>query len=175
MNNLERRLRDQRTIEAIRKNFMGFAGKLAAIAKTLGSSIQVHGAELYDITFYSGTPDLWDEAEDDLPTAEWDTNVASIGYVFDGLSRGQHIEIFLLKEENKITVNFKGYKVYEEMNGKLEDYAPFEEWESLIDILYKQAQNEAKQRGIVLQDEKKEEEVQKKESFLKELRTRWGI
>jgi len=176
MNNVERRLRDQRTLEAMRNNYMGFQGKLAAIARVLGDPIQHHESELYDVMMYDGTPESWEDTFNEfLPTAEWGTRVVSLGHNFDGLSRGYHLEIHLWRPDNRIIVNYKGYTVYTEMNGRLEGYAPFPEWESLIDILYKQAQNRAKDKGISLKEDQEVQQVVEKESFLKKLRMRWGI
>ncbi len=174
MNNLERRIQEQRTIDAIGKNLMGFGGKLALISKTLGSPIRDHFSYI-DESFFSGTPDSSEFDEEDMPVFGEEESVRTIGYVFDGLSIGKHIEITANKETNKIVVSYKGYVVYSETNGTLDSYAPFIEWESLIDYLYKQAQNKAKQQGIELAQQTEQQNTQIKDSFLKKLRMKWGI
>lgn len=174
MNDKEKRIKEQRLIEAAKKNFLGANGKLGSICRYLGESIKGTGGVFYDSYEYNF--DNWGEEDpNDLPTEELDTSVYSMGYVFDGLSRGMHLEIKYLKYEKKLSCHYKGYEVYTEVAGDLTGYAPFPEWEILIDKLYKVAKNTARAKKIQFTKEQKIEGTVKAKGFLQKMRERWGI
>lgn len=185
----EKVIREKRTIEATKKNLMGVTGKFGIIAQVLGHPVVRQGTGLMDQSFlddpyedftqseYGTTmsgqlgPEIWrdeiKEADDDLVVHE--------GFVFDGLSRGLHLEIKYFFYKQKIEVSFKGYQVYKEVAGELFGYSPSSDWEAKIDRLYKAAKEEAKRN-------KRFEEVQlgqkierKKANFWDRLRQRWGV
>ena len=110
-----------------------------------------------------------------MPTFGDHETVYEIGWIYDGLNQGLHLEIKYSNPENKLTVYYKGYEVYREVSGELEAYAPFEEWENAIQELYKISK-------IRQKDKKEKDYINKKEivkkiklSFLEKLRMRWGI
>jgi len=102
----EKVIREKRTIEATGKNFMGITGKMGTIAKVLGSPIIRQGSGMMDVSYMedpfevieserektmSGQdgPEMWrDEIQEMDDAATQDE-----GWVFDGLSRGMHLEI----------------------------------------------------------------------------------
>ena len=119
---------------------------------------------------------------DDTISLDYDTNsigdpvsFTDIGWHFDGLSRGIHLEIKYESEKNELTVQYKGYTVYREIAGELMSYAPFPEWEEKTNQLFKTA------RGIqvqILQKEKKEkiESANKsKEKWWDKVKHKWGL
>jgi len=185
----EKVLREKRTIEATKKNLMGIAGKLGLIAQTLGHPIVRQGSGLMDQTFlddpyedftgseYAPTvsdqlgPEVWrdkiNEASDDLVYDE--------GFVFDGLSRGMHLEIRYIHHKQRIDVSYKGFPVYKEVAGELYAYAPFPEWEDLIDRLYKVARDEAKRNKRFKEVQLGQEIEKQKTRFWERLRLRWGV
>lgn len=174
MNNPElynNRLKEQRTLEAMRKNLMGTAGKFYAIARIIGNPI-IDQSGLYDATMFAGIPQ--EEPEDEIKEFDDDASM-KLGYMFDGLSRGMHLEIVCREDENKILVNFKGYKVYEESNNHLEAYAPFDEWENLVDKLFNLAQNQKKELKPIFQNIRDAQAQKEQKGFLTKLRLRWGI
>lgn len=122
MNEKEKRIKQQRTIEATAKNLLGSNGKLITIAKFMGQPIVSHesggfATEAFGYT-EGQTYDFWNLDSDDadeLPTIqdmseewldeplteEWTTkkrdrknvHIETLGWHFDGLNRGMHLEI----------------------------------------------------------------------------------
>lgn len=174
MNDKEKRIKHNRLIEATEKNLMGASGKLGCICRYLGEPIKGVGGALWDTYEYDFAS--WGEEEmDDLPTAEIDESVYTKGFLFDGLSRGMHLEIKYIADEKKLTCNYKGYEVFREVSGDLEGYAPFDEWESLIDKLYKITQTKAREKKKAEVEVKRKASVAYSKSFLQKLRERWGL
>jgi hypothetical protein len=200
----EKVIREKRTIEATKKNLMGPAGKIGIIVRALGDPIMAQGGSNID-TYYLEDPfEDFSNVEyektlsgqngpvawtDDLIENEGgagaihEDNSNFLGYVFDGLSRGIHIEIQYIRQIDIMTmrqiytlkVHYKGYEVYKEVAGELDAYAPFPEWEDLILRLYKNAKE--KHKSIKDQEYTDLIEVvdKKKASFLDRLRMRWGV
>ena len=149
MNDKEKVIKDQRTIEASRKGFMGLGGKLGCVLKNLGQPIvsQHEGGLMYHSTsledyanmevedpydLRGGTPE---EILDQIEVMDMDeTTIHSLGWMFDGLSRGMQLEIKYVTETNVLTVHYKGHMVYNEIGGELGAYAPMKEWEDCIEI-----------------------------------------
>jgi len=172
----EKVIQEKRTVEATKKNLMGVGGKLGMIARYLGDPIIQQGTSLFD---------LLDEQEpkEEIPSFEDGDHTYHLGWIFDGLSRGMQIEIKLLAvvengevvDYQGLKVAYKGYDVYQEESGELYGYAPFEDWEDMVDKLYKQARQSQK-----VQEEKnnimmeKQNEVAK-QSFIQTLRSKWGL
>ncbi len=177
-------IRREKTVEAVRKNMMGGNGKLGAIARLLGHPIHVDHSGIecdFDDPWALHDPD-------EIPTYG-DGSQNFLGWVWDGLNQGVHMEIRLEgwgTEVNDprafvyegITVNYKGYLVYKEELGELVAYASKHpmvgEWEHLLDSLYERA----RKVKIKLEDER--QEVRQKENkgisqkILEALRMRWG-
>lgn len=177
----EKAIRERRTILAASNNLMGVSGKLGTIARYLGSPIMFQGSALGDsrsLDDYLGEPyDVYDhKSEDQLPTFDEQTAyIAAIGHVFDGLSRGIHLEIKYIDETKSLTVYWKGFPVYREVAGDLYAYAPFDEWESKVNKLYEQARKIAAKYQEEQQLTDAEEAKQKQVNFLQRLRLQWGI
>lgn len=174
MNDKEKRIKEQRLIEAAEKNLMGASGKLGLICKYLGEPIKGVGGALYDSYEYD-FDDWGEEDPDELPTSSLDESVYGLGYLFDGLSRGMHLEIKYLSNEKKLTCNYKGYDVYVEMSGDLKGYAPFPEWETLVDKLHKIAETTSREKRKVAAREEKAEKIAYATEFIQKLRERWGL
>ena len=111
--------------------------------------------------------DKIEEATDDIVFHE--------GFVFDGLSRGLHIEIQYWMRNQKIEVTYKGYQVYKEIGGELFAYAPFDDWEDMIARLYKAAKPRSKELKEQREVEIGEKIQKRKNTFWERLRTRWGV
>lgn len=170
MNPIEK-IKEERLFEATRKNLLGLNGKLGIILHYLGDKIWAHGSLLYDITEF---PDVYEEEnEDELPTFDETEMTAEIGYVFDGLKRGTHLEIKYL--DGTITVHYKGYLVFLEKSGDLECYVPSPEWEDKIDDFYNVAVKLQRKDKKEISKEKKEKEKKEKEGLLKYLLKTWGF
>lgn len=186
--NKEKVIREKRTLEAVKKNMMGPSGKLGIIVKSLGSPIIRQGSNLYDSTSLEDPYDLPIDVDYETTASgqlgpemfrdeilESDDYVEEQGYVFDGLSRGMHLEIQYWYDNQYIKTTYKGFLVYKEVAGELFSYAPFPDWEKLIEQLYKTAKSKAKVIKQV-QEAKLGKQLQKeKQNFWTKLRDRWGI
>jgi len=192
----EKVIREKRTIEATKKNIMGPSGKIGIIVRALGSPIMAQGSTYVDTHYledpYEDFSDMKFETTasgQDGPIA-WrgeiledeggagaihEENPNFLGYVFDGLSRGIHLEIQYMRHEHTMKVHYKGYEVYKEVAGELDAYAPFPEWEDVIVRLYKSAKE--KYKDIKDQEHAEFAEVveRKKATFWNRIRTRWGF
>jgi hypothetical protein len=189
---LESRIKEQRTAEANKKGLMGQSGKIGAVLRTLGSPIvaQTEMSSYLDTEGRSEelqerrTIPVFDAEGVERPTgpewseAEWDATPYSareIGMHFDGLARGMHMEIIYKEDSSELKVNHRGYLVYCEVQGDLQCYIPSEEWEGWVESLYKSARK--------IQRERKEDEFKEKvrraddakKSWLKDMAARWGI
>lgn len=172
MHDKEKAIIEQRTLQATKNNLLGASGKLGTIARYLGSPILKEGYGLYSQTYLEDPF----EVKEEIPTAE-DIMINCEGYVFDGLSRGMHIEIIYIESTSKLTVNYKGYPVYVEVAGDLLAYAPFEnkEWENMVSRLYEQALNKQKKKKETDHEIMVEKAKEKQKSFLERLRLVWGL
>lgn len=189
-------IKEQRTLEATRKKLMGSEGKLGTILKQLGQPIIAHeiGGGMYDQSYLEG----YDAHENDdkrLPTMsmgdeesspegwEWtiepvDADPVScrqVGWHFDGLSRGMHLEIKYDDLTKVLTLHHKGYLVFEETTGDLTAYVPDPEWEKMINDLYVVAEPMKFKKEKEERTDQKELIKHAKKTFLQKLRDRWGV
>ena len=173
MNPIEK-VKTERLIEATRKNLLGIKnGKLGTILRNMGDKVISHGSPLFES--YTTYVDPYEEEQqnDEMPTFDENEAVAEIGYIFDGLSRGIHLEIKYL--ENNLSVTYKGHLVFLEKSGDLECFVPNDEWENKVEDLYKVAvkkQRQVKKEAVV---EKVNREEKAKEDLLKHLWDKWGF
>lgn len=183
----EKVIREKRTIEATHKNLMGITGKIGVIVKTLGYPVVRQGSTS-DISFLEDPYDFVDTEYETTASGQqgpevWRDEILEMGdafsqeegLVFDGLNRGMHLEIKFWHHNQKLEVSYKGYEVYKEIAGELHIYAPFDEWETLINRLYKIAKEESKRSRKYEEVELGKEIQRKKESFWRRLQRRWGV
>jgi hypothetical protein len=182
-------IREQRTIEATKKNFMGPSGKFGMILQAFGTPVIRQGTGLFDSSYmddpygdevyseYGSTasgqrgPLLF---RDEIATTA-DENFYNEGLIFDGLSRGIHLEIVYWHYDSRLQVSFKGYPVYIEIAGELEAYAPTDEWENIIERLAKAGKDRLKSLKKQQEEEIGKKLQEKKASFLQRIRTKWGV
>lgn len=132
--NREKIIQEQRTIEAMKKGYMGLEGKFATIVKRLGYPVIKQGGLNFDQTFLEDYYNL--EDDDALPTMDEEEGSYEIGWSFDGLNRGMNLSILVLFHNREITVRYDGQLVYSELAGDLEGFAPEDGWEQKIDTLF---------------------------------------
>lgn len=203
MNEKEKKIKEQRAIEATKKGYMGgLGGKFGTIMKHLGQPITAHldgSSGSLDVMGVTRTelPSPWFEEEEmycQMPTLGNDVEepggygwadksmvrrqsatTTTIGLHFDGLSRGMHLEMKYGEENSDVNVHYKGYLVYKEVAGDLQAYFPLPEWEKMVEELYKVAK--AKEDEFRKQEKKDrvEEATKIKESWLQKMRKSWGI
>ena len=179
MRSKEEVIREQRTVEAVRKGIMSGEGKLAAIARVFGD--RVHGrhgggrrAMFHEFENLMGLDQnlLYDDEgeEGELPTTS--EGMTASAFLFNGYSRGLHMEIKL--DGPEIWVRWKGEIVYHEMSGELATYAP-SEWEAEIDKLAVAARK--KEHTYIKMADKRDNIIGQrlKEEFLEEMKRKWGL
>lgn len=180
MNDKERQIKDLRTMEAMQKNLLGPAGKFGVIAKYLGDKIYGQGGSNYGASYLD---DPW-AIEEEGPYEYNPTEIQNyedygdphfVGWTFDGMGRGVHLEIRYIDADKELTVWFKGYMVFREVNGDLDCYTPRSEWEDIIERLYDVAFKKKLAREKVRHQEQKAEAKGKALAFLDKLRSKWGI
>ena len=188
MNDKEKILKEQRTIEASRKNLMGLGGKLGCVLKVFGQPIVRHNTgDILEVNYLddymeveqkdpynlrAGTPE---EIMDQLENVEEDFSIHSMGWCFDGLNRGMHLEIKYMSETNELTVFFKGHLVYKEIGGELEAYVPLSEWENSIEQLYPAALEKGNIQKEEVRAAKREEGKEGKQRWLDKMKEKWGL
>lgn len=174
MNDKERRVKEQRYIEASRKMLLGLEGKLGVILKQLGEPIISQGG-----TWFDSTPmiDVWElpDEETGMPTFEEDEAIIEVGMIFDGMSSGIHVEIKYIEDEKALSLRYKGQLVFSEMNDELQCYVPSPEWEKHVDDLFNIAKKREEKKHSEYVEESKLQSKREKLSFLEQLRLRWGI
>lgn len=203
MNEKEKRIKDQRTIEATTKGLMGISGKLGLIVRTIGQPIINQTENGFDeFIGYSSNPfysyDHNEEPEsirtievldafgmpiNEPNSPEWNQNrpkrvresMTTIGWIFDSLNNGTNLEIKYMLENSLLTVQFNGIYVFKECEGDLLTYVPESEWELKINSLFKKAK-EINDKKRNLDKEKKIENAKiEKENWLEKLRKNWGF
>lgn len=102
-------------------------------------------------------------------------NAIPLGWFFDGLSRGMHLEIKYEEAEKSLTVFYKGYEVYKEMGGELFGYAPHDEWENKIEQLYVVARKINEQRKNDAKSDQTKIAEKIKDSWWERTRKKWGL
>lgn len=172
MRNKEDIIRDQRTREAVKKGLMGQGGKLGCIARYLGQEIVRQGGSYYTQNFIDLTG--IQEDENMIPYMEEDETAITEGYMFDGLSRGLHMEIRLSEERSEIYVRWQGDIVYREMAGELYGYCPGE-WEESVDRLFVQAKEKEGREHRAYEERALQAGQRRKEHFLEEMKRKWGL
>lgn len=172
MRNEEEKIKEQRSIEATKKDLMGSDGKLMKILKWLGEPIKSEGAGMWHVNYME---DFYQTDEDEIPTLDEEAEIYISGYLFSGLSRGMQLELMFIEDQKELTVHYEGYLVYQEVSGNLTAYVPSNEWEDKINTLYVMA-NKRRAKELKVEKEIRRQEIDKrKNSWLETLRERWGL
>jgi len=189
---VESRIKEQRTAEANKKGLMGQSGKIGTVLRTLGSPIVAQT----ELSSYLDTEGRGEELQErrkipvfdaegvERPTgnewseADWDSTPYSareVGMHFDGLSRGMHMEIIYKEDSSELSVQHRGYLVYREVQGDLQCYVPSDEWEGWMESLSRLARKVQRERKEEEFRAKVEAAAKAKKSWLGEIASRWGI
>lgn len=200
MNEKEKKIKEQRLIEATKKGLMGISGKIGIIVKVLGQQL-IHQSDggYGDVFGYSSTPFYSQDESDEIQTIEvlddygnpieepnsieWNANKSSrkhetiraIGWIYDSLRSGTNMEIRYLTENSELTVQFNGIYVYRESEGDLRSYVPSDDWELKIESLYKRAKKINEQLNKNIKEEKLDKAKKDKESWLDKVKKTWGF
>jgi hypothetical protein len=180
MHDKERQIKDLRTIEAMQKNLLGPAGKFGVIVKHLGTKIFGHGGSYFGETRMD---DPWDLGNDGpyeydstkMHEADEYGEPTFYGWHYDGLSNGVHLEIRYIEYEKELTVFWKGYVVFREINGDLDAYVPKGDWEAVVEKLFEVA---FRRKMVKEKDRFEDQKVEAKGKalrFLDKMRLKWGL
>lgn len=180
MHEKERQIKDLRTIEAMQKNMLGPGGKFGVIVKYLGTKIHGHGGAYFNESRMDDPWDLGDGGSfqydpETIHNADEYEDPTFYGWQYDGLQNGLHLEIRYLEYEKELTVFWKGYVVFKEINGDLDSYVPQDDWEAAIDKLYDVAFKKKTIREKNRFREQKVEAKGKAMQFLDKMRLKWGL
>lgn len=198
---VEQKIREQRSLEANKKALVGQTGKIGTVLRIFGDPIiaQIEGGGYVDTNYLENYEDFKEEPKNnidlmkDIPVInmghnerpigeEWSEigdpksfGIQQIGFHFDGLSRGMHMEIKYDEFDSELSLTYKGYLVYKETKGEIQAYVPIPEWEQWIDSLYKKA----KEKQRIIKEKEFEENVKetevKKNEWIQKMISRWGI
>jgi hypothetical protein len=172
--NREKLIQEQRTIEAMKKGYMGLEGKFVTIANRLGYVLYKQGGINFEQSFLEDYYNLPAD-ENVLPTMDEEEGSYAVGLAFDGLSRGMNLSIVLQYHNREITVRHEGQVVYKEVAGDLEGFAPDDAWEQKIDRLFSLCKKVERQSKPAERKMLKELADKKRKEILENLRLKWGI
>lgn len=184
MNEKEKRIKEERTNEAIKKNLIGLDGKLGIILKTLGQPIVGQSIADYQDVDENIIPTIltYDDYGNEIEEPYWvDENHKveyrpyELGWYFDGLSYSFHFEIKYEEDTSVLTAKFKGRDVYKDMAGDLLCYVPSPDWEGPVDKLYEKAKSIREKRKKEDRKIKEQKAEKNKSNFLNKLKELWGI
>jgi hypothetical protein len=184
--NLIRGVVQARTIEAAKDKIHE---KMVVIAQNMGSPIMGHHFD-NPITeedwqnFFNADADWSRPAEEDLSG-----NLPKLGFVYDSLKLGVNFEIVVMVKEVKnlttglkdldkpseIRCSYRGYRVYHEEDGVIKCFAPFPEWRTHLEKLYKKATGKDTDRRERNREEEKQIKKKATKKALQNLRRLWGI
>lgn len=200
---LEEKIREQRTIEANKKGLIGQNGKIGTVLRMMGQPIisQSEGGSYVDTNYIDLHPE--EESYEDpknndqllkkIPIMNMGTNerpnsdewaelpegtsydTQTLGWHFDGLSRGMHLEIKYDNVFSELSVYYKGYLVYKEISGEITCYVPNQEWEAWIEKLYKisrESQRKLKEKEF---EEQIKNAEKNKQNWWSQIKSRWGV
>jgi hypothetical protein len=171
--NREQMIREARTIEAMRKGYMGMEGKISVIAKRLGQPIIQQGSRSFDQSFLQGP--FYLEEENEMPMLDEEDHSYEIGLYYDGLPRGINISIIVNFHHREIICEFQGHKVYRELAGELEAYVPNSIWEDHVEKIYDLAKKVEKQEKPHERKKIIEAANKKRQELLHEFKSKWGL
>jgi len=160
MNKQVKKFIEDRKLEAAQKDI---AGKLRTVVEIFGDPI----TRQVESTFI--LPDLWELEQPEMNEMDEDVSISEIGKVYDGLRQGLHFWIKYDMVMDELKASWKGYDVYHEVDGEVECYVPFPEWEDNLNGLCINA--------IKLKKQRRKPEISEKEksNFLGKLRKFWGL
>lgn len=171
--NREQMIKEARTIEAMKKGYMGLEGKFGMIAKRLGNSIINQGSLYLDATYLEDPYEIPDEQE--IPVMDEELQSYEVGSQFEGLSSGINMTISVQYHLREIVVRWQGKIVYKELSGELEGYVPDLSWEDKIEELYEIARKKERRMRPLEREQLIESTTKKKKEIMEYLKNKWGL
>ena len=168
--NIENKIKEKRLAEALNKDFFGPQGKLSVICQVLGDPIieDFFDGDQSELLYFNV------EEENEAKTFSEDHMTSLLGYFYDGLNTGNHLEIKYLIQENEIKLYHKGYLKYHELANELLSYIPEKEWESYIDNIFIKSREKLKHINIQKLKEQDLRAEKMKKDLIDKIRSKWG-
>lgn len=171
---IQNKIKEQRTVEAIKKDFMGSQGKLAIICKAFGSPIIYDNSVFEEANTLDIDDGFYDKEENEVETFEEGHVSYEIGYWYDGVNLGNGLEIKFLFYESEIKLYYKTYIRYHEISNTLISYNTDGDWEKIIDDLYYHAKNKIIENNKKTIEENKLIKEKNNKNLIDEIRKNWG-
>lgn len=171
---IQNKIKEQKTVEAINKDLMGSQGKLAMICHAFGDPI-IYDSESSEIENILNIDDgFYDIDENEIKTFSENHLSYEIGYWYDGLKFGNGLEIKFLNNESEIKLYYKGYLKYHEESNNLITYNTDGDWEKTIEDLYHHAKKVIIQKNKKIIEKHQLIKEKEKQNLIDEIRKNWG-
>lgn len=171
---INNKIKQQRTVEAINKDLMGTQGKLALICQALGDPIIYDSEGSETESFLDINDGFYDKEDDEIKTFSENNVSYQIGLWYDGLRYGNGLEIKYLNSDSEIKLYYKGYLKYHEESSNLIIYNPDGNWESTIESLYHHSKKIIIEKNKKIIEENQLIKEKNKERLINEIRKNWG-
>jgi len=169
----EKLIQEQRTIEAMKKGYMGLEGKFVTITRGLGYPVIKQGGLNFEQSFLEDYYNL--PEEDEIPVMDEEEGSYEIGMSFDGLNRGMNLSILLLYHNREISVRHEGRLVYKELAGDLEGFVPDDIWENKINDLFVLCKKIEKKDKPLERKMLRQMADKRRNEILENLKLKWGF
>lgn len=171
---IQNKIKEQRTVEAIKKDFMGSQGKLAIICKAFGSPIIYDNSVFEEANTLDIDDGFYDKEESEVETFEESHVSYEVGYWYDGVNLGNGLEIKFLFYESEIKLYYKSYMRYHEISNTLVSYNTDGDWEKIIDDLYYHAKMKIIENNKKTIEGNKLIKEKNNKNIIDEIRKNWG-
>lgn len=171
---INNKIKEQRTVQAINKDLMGSQGKIALICQAFGEPI-IYDNEISDSENYLNINDgFYDFDESEIKTFSENHSSYQIGFWYDGINLGNGIEIKFLIHENEIKLYHKGSLKYHEESNNLIVYNPNGDWEKTLESLYFVAKKRIIEKNKKILEENQTIKEKEKKNLIDDIRKNWG-
>ena len=171
---INNKIKEQRTVQAINKDLMGSQGKIALICQAFGEPI-IYDNEISDSENYLNINDgFYDFDESEIKTFSENHSSYQIGFWYDGINLGNGIEIKFLIHENEIKLYHKGSLKYHEESNNLIVYNPNGDWEKTLESLYFVAKKRIIEKNKKILEENQAIKEKEKKNLIDDIRKNWG-
>ena len=171
---INNKIKEQRTVQAINKDLMGSQGKIALICQAFGEPI-IYDNEISDSENYLNINDgFYDFDESEIKTFSENHSSYQIGFWYDGINLGNGIEIKFLIHENEVKLYHKGSLKYHEESNNLIVYNPNGDWEKTLESLYFVAKKRIIEKNKKILEENQAIKEKEKKNLIDDIRKNWG-
>ena len=171
---IQNKIKEQRTAEAINKDFMGSQGKLAIICEAFGSPIIYDNSVFEEENMLDINDGFYDVDENEIKTFSDDHASYQIGLWYDGIKVGNGLEIKYLNHESEIKLYYRGNLKYHEESNNLIIYNPDGDWEKNIESLYFVAKKRIIEKNKKILEKNQILKEKDKQNLIDEIRKNWG-